>query len=208
MARLTRMRSALICGCVFMLAAGLLGCGSSGTDTSTGSSVGAGITVPGGPTSTGGASASGPSATSTVPANASFAARADAVCARYQTQRRAIFGQLAGQFRQSGGNGRGSGGNGDIAQRAAGAYRQVAASGRRELDELWGLPAPASQANAIQDYFSSVETTLGDIDKLAAALDSSPSGALRSVGPEIRADGLKTHGLAEGLGLRVCGELR
>lgn len=197
------MRSALICGCALMLAAGLLGCGSSGTDTSTGASHGTTITAPGGPASTGGASASAPASTTTatVPANASFAARADAVCSRYQSERRDILGQLNGQFRQSGGGA-------NAASKAADVYQQVVASGRRELDELRGLPEPANQASAIHDYFSSAETTLGDLEELAGTLDQPSSGALRSTGAKIRADGTRSYRLAQHLGLRVCGELR
>jgi hypothetical protein len=194
------MRSALICGCVMTLAAGLLGCGSSGTDTSTGSSADATITAPGGPASTGGTSASTTTATGTVPANAGFAARADAVCGRYQSERRDIVGQLRGLFQQ--------GGDANAASKAADVYRQLVASGRQELDELRGLPEPASQAQAIHDYFSSAETTLDDIDKLAGALEEPGTGALRSAGTEIRANSVRAHQLAQGLGLRVCGELR
>jgi hypothetical protein len=195
------MRSALICGCVAMLAAGVLGCGSSGSDTSTSSSGGVTVTAPGGATFTRPAPSSPspvPAPTATLPANASFAARADAVCARYRSQRRSLFGQLGGQFRQSRGTG-------NLAQKASDVYRQLAASGRRQLDELRGLPAPPSKAAAIHDYFSSTETFLSDLDKLAAALSSSPRGALRSTGPKLQADGLKAHQLATGLGLHVCG---
>ncbi|HEX3562084.1 MAG TPA: hypothetical protein VHU24_04535 [Solirubrobacterales bacterium] len=197
------MRSALICGCVLMLAAGPLGCGSSGTDTSTGASHGTTITAPAGPASTGGTSATPTSSTTTatVPASAGFTARADAVCARYQSERRDILGQLNGQFRQSGGAA-------NAASKAAGVYRQVVASGRRELDELRGLPEPASQASAIHDYFSSAETTLDDLDGLAGALEQPGSGALRSAGPKIRADGVRSFRLAQRAGLGVCGGLR
>lgn len=199
------MRSALICGCMLMLAAGPLGCGSSGTDTSTGASHGTTITAPAGPASTGGTSTTATTTTSTttatVPAGAGFAARADAVCARYQSERRDILGHLQGQFRQPGGRT-------DAASKAAGVYRQVVASGRRELDELRGLPVPASQASAIHDYFSSAETTLNDLDSLAGALEQPGSGALRSAGPKIRADGIRSYRLAQRVGLRVCGGLR
>jgi hypothetical protein len=153
--------------------------------------------------STGGASAadSGSTNTATVPANAGFAARADAVCSRYQSERRDILGQLNGQFRQSGGAA-------NAASTAAGVYQQAVASGRRELDELRGLPEPASQASAIHDYFSSAETTLGDLEELAGSLDQPGSGALRSTGSKIRADGIRSYRLAQRLGLHICGELR
>jgi hypothetical protein len=197
------MRRGLICGCAVTLAAGLLGCGSSGTETSTGPSGGAAITAPGGPTSTGETSATTatPTATGAVPTKAGFAARADAVCARYQSERRHLFEQLRGQFQQPGGASA-------SAATAADVYRQAVASGRRELDELRGLPEPASEASAIHDYFSSAETTLDDLDTVAGALDEPRSGALRSAASEVRAAGARTHGLAQGLGLRVCGELR
>jgi hypothetical protein len=197
------MRSALICGCV-MLAAGLLGCGSSGTDTTTGSSAGTTVIAPGGPESAGGRTASTTvhSGTNAGPSQASFAARADAVCTRYQSERRDILMQLRGQFRQPGGGA-------DTASKAADVYRQVVASGRRQLDELRGLPEPTGQASAIHDYFSSAETTLDDIDKLAGALEQPPgNGELRSAGSEIRADGATAYRLAQAVGLRVCGELR
>jgi hypothetical protein len=87
-------------------------------------------------------------------------------------------------------------------------YRQAVASGRRELAELGGLQVPASKAASFHAYLASAATTLDAVDKLAAALDSPGSGALRSVGPEIRTEARKSYKLAQSLGLRVCGRLR
>jgi hypothetical protein len=197
------MRRALICGCAAMLAAGLLGCGSGGNDTGTGPSDGAGITAPSAPASTGETSATttAPTATGAVPTTAGFAARADAICARYQSERRELFEQLRSRFQQPGSASA-------SATTAADVYRQAVASGRRELDELRGLPEPASQTSAIHDYFSSAETTLDDLERVAGALDQPGSEALRSAASEVRAAGVRAHQLAQGLGLRVCGELR
>ena len=205
------MRSALICASLAVLVAGLAGCGSGGSDTTTGPGAVASVTAPDSGASPGGPPSS--TRTGTTPARpaSAFAARADAVCARYQASRRQILSRLQGLFRprpgSRGGGYRGGGAPGG-ASRVADAYRQLVDSGRRELEELRGLPEPANQSARIHAYFTSVESTLDALDKVAAGLASPGSGALQTAGRDVRATAVQTHRLAGELGFRTCGELR
>ncbi len=196
------MRRAIFCTSAVLVGLGLLGCGSSGSSTTHSSSV-PGITAPTGHTGT--TRASGNTGTTTAPAGSSYAARADAICTRYQQQRRSAFRQLAGSFRQRlQGHG---GGPGSLAQQAASAYRQAVALGRRQLAELRGLPAPPGQGATVRAYLASLAAVLGDLQTLAGNLAAhGVRGA--TGGGHLPEDVARSHRLAERLGLKVCGQLR
>src|SRR5689334_10562553 len=127
------MRRAILCTFLVLAALALFGCGSGSSSTGTSTGTTAGVTAPGGQARTGnGSRHPGNATTATAAAGSSYAARADAICTRYQQQRRSLFSRLAQSYRPRQQRSNAS----SIRQRAAAAYREAVASARRELAEL------------------------------------------------------------------------
>lgn len=200
------MRRAIFCTSLVLVALWLLGCGSSGSGTTSTHSV-AGITGQSALKAIGTGTAAARTGTSGSTGGTTFAARADAICTRYQEQRRSAFRQLAETLRQRAQGGSG-GGPGTLAQKAAAAYKQAVASGRRQLAELRTLPPPPGKAATVHAYLASVSAVLDDLERLASNLAAHGARGAARRGGHLPQDVQRTHRLAEQLGMKVCGQQR
>jgi hypothetical protein len=130
------------------------------------------------------------------PTKAEFIARADAICDQYGPQRDRLNKQLS-QYTE--------GVSRTQANQAAEVLRNTADVLRQEFLAIRQLPEPPADASVIDSYLSSAETTISDVDKLAAAVADYDVTRIKSVSGEMTTDGSKTQGIADGYGFKVCG---
>lgn len=125
---------------------------------------------------------------------AEYIAQSDAICQRYRERGNELSSQakdLAGQ---------------ENAHKAADILSQASDLVTAEVQELQALQPPARDAQVLREMLSSISSSASHEGDLANAINDLDAEGVRRTQALVAEDVLKARGIAQGYGLKVCGQ--
>jgi hypothetical protein len=164
--------------CLAVIAAGCGGGGSSSVETSSGYPPGASVEFP----------------------KQRFIQEADALCSDYQAQAEPIRGEIEAIEQSS---------NPESPKsevRLGELLRDAVAKAEAELESIRELEPPKADALTIQTMLDTAQEGNGSADEYAEALEEGETSRFGDLGKETETANNRAKGIAEGYGLKVCGQ--